>query len=233
MTIYDRDEPDDVEVIDRWTDGVGWVAHPDEDGRRASHALRGEDGVWLLDPIDAPGVDDLIDDLGAVAGVATLSDYHARDADAFAARYGVPVHVPSVLDRAPNRIDTEIERFEGSLGNSGFEALGHAPFPGWSEAFLHRPADGTLYAPDAMAAEKGTRVGDERIALYLLLRLAPPRDLLDGVDPQRVLFGHGAGVFENAGTALDHALANARRNFPRAFVTGGWTELKLAMAAFR
>jgi len=233
MPIYDREDPDGFEAIDRRADGVGWIAHPDEEGQRASHAVRGDDGVWLLDPIDAPGVDDLVADLGDVAGVAVLSDYHARDATAFARRHDVPVHVPTWIDRVDDRIDAPVERFEGDLGGSGFRAIEYAPFPGWTEAFLYCEADGTLYVPDSMAAEKGTLVGDERIALFVLIRLRPPRDQLTELDVERVLFGHGSGVFEDADTALDHALANARRNFPRALVDGGWQELKLAVAALQ
>ena len=48
-------------MIGRWDGGVGWIAHPEERGRRASHAIRGEDGdVGVFDPLDAPGVDDLL-----------------------------------------------------------------------------------------------------------------------------------------------------------------------------
>jgi len=233
MPIYDRDESDGFEAIDRWSDGVGWIAHPDEEGRRASHAIRGDDGVWLLDPIDAPDVDELIADVGDVAGVAVLSDYHARDAAAFARRHDVSVHVPAWIDRGADRTDAPIERFEGALGNSGFRAIEYDPFPGWTEAFLYRESDGTLYVPDSMAASVRPTIGDERIGLYLLVRLRPPREQLAGLDVERVLFGHGSGVFEDAAGALDYALANARRNFPRALVAGGWSELKLAAAALR
>jgi len=233
MPIYDRGEPDEFETIDRRSDGVGWIAHPDEAGLRASHAVRGDDGVWLLDPIDAPGVDDLLAELGPVAGVAVLSDYHARDAAAFARRHDVPVHVPAWIDRGADRTDAPIERFEGDLGSSGFRAIEYDPFPGWTEAFLYRESDGTLYVPDSMAASVRPTVGDERIGLYLLVRLRPPGEELAGIDVERVLFGHGSGVFEGADAALADALAGARRRFPRALVAGGWSELKLAGAALR
>lgn len=92
--MYDRSFPSEIEVIDRWEHGVGWMVHPDETARRASHAIQGNDGVWIFDPLDGPGVEELISDVGPVAGVALLSNHHARDAALFADRHGVPVHLP-------------------------------------------------------------------------------------------------------------------------------------------
>ncbi|MDY7082469.1 MAG: hypothetical protein SXQ77_08725, partial [Halobacteria archaeon] len=99
MPVYDRSEPTEYEEIDRWetgngsVKGVGWIAHPDEDGRRASHAVLGdydgndnddEAGVWLIDPIDAPGVDDLIGEFDeSIEGIAVLSSWHTRDSATF------------------------------------------------------------------------------------------------------------------------------------------------------
>lgn len=62
-------------------------------GQRVCNAVQGADGVWILEPLDAPGVDALLTDLGEIAGVAVLSDYDARDAAAFADRHDDPVHV--------------------------------------------------------------------------------------------------------------------------------------------
>ncbi len=53
----------DLTVIDEFTDGVGWIAYPDETMERASHALSVDGDVWVLDPVDADGVDDLLADL--------------------------------------------------------------------------------------------------------------------------------------------------------------------------
>ncbi|MFB6128498.1 MAG: hypothetical protein ABEJ47_01925 [Halorhabdus sp.] len=112
MPIYDRREATDPRVLDRFEGAVGWMAHPDEAGQRASYAVRGDDGVWLFDPLDATGVDALIADLGEVVGVAVLSNFHARDAAAFADRYDVPVFVPDWMDRVPGRVDAPIERYD-------------------------------------------------------------------------------------------------------------------------
>src|SRR6056297_3072434 len=89
----------------RHDDVLEWLAHPEEGGRRASHAIRGDDGVWIVDPLDAAGLDEELDRLGEVAGVAVLANYHARDAGEIAARHDLPVHVPSRFQRVAERID--------------------------------------------------------------------------------------------------------------------------------
>jgi len=75
------------------------------------------------------------------------------------------------------------------------------------------------------------RAGRERLALPVLLRLAPPRERFADIVPERVLLGHGAGVFADAAAALDDAVENARRRFPRALVTSGPQELKALLDA--
>lgn len=52
MPIFDRSASRGIKMIDRGADGVGWMAHPEEDAQRASHAIRGDDGVWVFDPLD-------------------------------------------------------------------------------------------------------------------------------------------------------------------------------------
>lgn len=236
MPIYDRHAPTTCQEIDRWSDGVGWLAHPDEGGCRASHAIRDENGdVWLFDPLDAPGVDDLIAELvgpaGAVAGVVVLSDYHARDADVFAERYDVPVHLPRFVERARDRIDAPIEPFDD--GVAGFEITRFRPLYAYDEAIAYRERDRTLYVPDYLSSLPAVTVGRERIALPTTSRLFPPRDRLADLTPDRVLFGHGEGVFEDADAALRDTFENARTRLPRALVTALPTEIRAVLGAFR
>ena len=87
----------DPAVVDRAADGVGWIAHPEETMERASHALATPAGVWLVDPLDAAGVGELVESLGEVAGVVVLSNHHARDADVFAERHDVLVTLPDPM----------------------------------------------------------------------------------------------------------------------------------------
>ncbi|WP_226023100.1 hypothetical protein [Halomicrobium salinisoli] len=230
MPTYERDGADEPAVIDRWDGGVGWIAHPSETGRRASHAVTAPGGgLWLFDPIDAPGVDDLIADVGEVAGVAVLSGYHARDADAFADRYGVPVHVPRWLERIPPRLDARVELVEDRL--AGFELRELRPMGLWREAVAYRDGDGTLYVPDFLTAVPSFTVGRERVAMPTFARLSAPREPFADASPDRILFGHGSGVFEDATGALRSGFDGARRRFPRALVEAFPAELRAWIGA--
>lgn len=236
MPMYDRRAATTCQEIDRWSDGVGWLVHPDEGGRRASHALCDAAGdVWLFDPLDAPGVDELVAALagsdGTVAGVVVLSDYHARDAAVFAERYDVAVHLPRFVERARDRIAAPIERFDDRI--AGFEITRHRPLYAYDEAFAFRERDGTLYVPDYLSSLPSVTVGNERIALPTTSRLVPPRELFADLAPERVLFGHGEGVFDDADAALRDTLENARRRLPRALVTSLPTEIRAVLDAFR
>jgi len=233
MTMYDRGEPHRPLVVDEWDDGFGWLAHPDEDARRASHAVLGDDGVWLLDPLDAPGLDRVISGLGDVAGVAVLSNYHSRDAAHFADRYDVPVHVPDWFDAVPATADAPVERVTDSLGGSGFELRRVDPLPTWREAIAWRETDKTLYTADLLSALPLYRTGDERLGLYLFARLFPPRDAFTDIEPTRIICGHGPGVFEDATDALQYALSNARTQFPRALFENGPEQIAALLGALR
>jgi hypothetical protein len=226
MPAYDRTPAEDIREIDRWSGGVGWIAHPEEEAQRASHAIATPDGkgVWLLDPLDADGVDALLGEFGPVVGVAVLFNWHARDAGAFARRHGVAVHVPEWMDRVEERIDAPIERYRDGFGD--FEVRRYAPIPGWNEALAYRVADGTLAVADAFGSAPGYVVGDERIGMPVSQRPWPPREQLRDCDPERILLGHGAGVFTDAAAALDDALDGARRRLPRALLANGATQLR-------
>ena len=231
MAMYARDASTGLRPIDRWDGGVGWLAHPDETGMRAGHALVGDgDGAWVFDPLDAPGLDDLLAEVGEVAGVAVLSSFHARDADAVARRHGVPVHVPRWTDRGAARTDAPVERYDARLGDSGFRILRSEPFPGWQEAFAPRESDGTLVVPDTLGTAPLHAVGDERLGVTLVRRLQPPRDALGGLDPERILVGHGSGLFEDA-AALSDALSGARRRLPRALTADLGAQVRALVAA--
>lgn len=233
MTMYERDSSARPLVVDEWDAGLGWIAHPDEDSRRASHAVLGDDGVWVFDPLDGPGVDPLISSLGDVAGVAVLSNYHSRDAATFADRYDVPVTVPQWFDGVADSLDVPVDRVTGDLGGSGFSLRRADPLPTWREAIAWRESDQTLYTADLLSALPLYRVGDERLAPYLLCRLNPPASILDDVTPDRIICGHGTGVFEDADEALDDSLATARRGFPRALFENGPEQFRALLGAIQ
>jgi hypothetical protein len=220
-----------LSVVDRWEGGVGWQVHPGETLARTGHALRTDDGLWLVDPLDAPGLDDLLSEFGPVAGVVVCSSWHARDAGTIADRHGLPVSVPAWIERVPERVETGVEFFSGPLG--GYELRATTPLPTWQEAVLWRERDGTLYVPESMGTGPVFPVGDERLGVSPYRRLLPPRDVLGDLEPERVLVGHGEGIEDNATGELTHALANARRRAPRALATNALTLCRTLWASRR
>lgn len=237
--MFDRSDSTKIAIVDRWEDGFGWMAHPDERAERTSHAVVGQDGVWVFDPLDGPGVEDRIDALGPVAGVAVLSNHHARDAGAIAERHGVSVHLPEWMDHAAEQVDAPITQYAAppgewvELGESGIRVRTVDPPTAWQEAIAYRPADGTLRVPDMLSSGEEMTVGDERVGCYFFHRFAPPRNVFSDLEPERLLFGHGRGVSEAATEALDTALANARRNLPRAVVHQAPTQIRGILGALR
>jgi hypothetical protein len=230
--VYERGPADSLAVVDDWPGGVGWVPHPEEDGERVGHAFATEDGAcWVVDPLDAPGLDDVLADVGDVAGVVVLSNYHARDAGDVASRHGVAVHVPNwpAMDRVAERVDAPVERVAG--GVAGFELRRVDPAPRWTEAVAFRERDGTLYVPDVLSPLSKFAVPGERIGLFLGARLRPPREAFADLTPDRIVFGHGAGIETDAAGALADCLANARRRFARALVETGPAQARAILGA--
>jgi len=214
-------EPD-LHEIDRYDGGVGWIAYPDETMERASHAFAvaneetGEDDVWVVDPVDAPGVDDLLDELGTVAGVVIGLDRHVRDSAAVAERHDVPVYVAEWMTGVTEDLgpDVEIERFGSRLADTGFEAIRirDSSLPPWQEVGFF---DGeTLIVPESLGSGSYFRGDRERLGVHPMLRITPPTSALSGLDPERVLVGHGVGVHERAAVALEDALSDSRRKAP-------------------
>lgn len=229
MTIYDRGAPEPARLLE-WDGGLSWIAHPDETGLRASHAIETDEGIWLVDPLDATNLDQ-IDDLGEVVGVMVCSSWHSRDAGRFANRYDVSVHIPEWMRRVEARVDAPVERH--SLAPSdAFRVLPCRPFPLWTEAFLYHDASDTLHVADSMGTVDHWVLADERLGLAPFRRLQPPTHLRR-LDPDRVLVGHGEPVLEDATTALAVALQRARSSTPRALVENGRTTFAGVMNAIR
>ncbi|MEE6210352.1 hypothetical protein U3A55_09305 [Salarchaeum sp. III] len=206
---------DEYREIDRFDGGVGWLAHPDEAMQRASHVLEIDGEAWVIDPVDAPGVDDLVAEFGdEVAGVVVLSDRHARDADAFGERHDAPVYVPSFVTPELAGPSTP---FSDELEDTGFEVLRAVDVPGWREAALY---DGeTLVVADALGDTEYFTAGDERIGVHPMLRAFPPK-AFRGLEPERILSGHGPGALTDATSALDDAYRTSRKNIPQVVVNG-------------
>lgn len=197
---------DDLAVIDRFEGGVGWIAHPGETMRRASHAVEGEGGLWIVDPVDAPGLDDVLSEYADPAGVVVLLDRHTRDAAAVANRHDVAVHVPGWMRGVAEGIDAPIERFDRGVG--GFRCSKLIDNPLWREATLF---DGeTLLVPEALGTVSYFTAPGEAVGVHPMLRVTPPKRLGD-YDPERLLVGHGEGLDGAVGTAIRRATERSRR----------------------
>ncbi|MGH7358278.1 MAG: hypothetical protein ACREJR_05625 [Candidatus Rokuibacteriota bacterium] len=183
--------------------GFGWIAGEPALLQRASHALRVDGRVWVVDPVDGPGVEERLRGLGEPAGVIQLVDRHERDGLALAGRLGVPHH------RLP---------FAGVPG-SPFEPIAVLNVPGWREVALWWPSESVLVCTEALGTVDYYRAPGERLAVHPFLRLYQPRALRDMarcLAPEHVLVGHGEGIHgEDAASALRLAVTGARRETPR------------------
>lgn len=218
----------DSPAFQEWPGGFTWIAHPDETMHRASHAIAlGDDGVpltghepptdaavWIVEPIDAVGLDDRLAELGSVAGVVVLAELHRRDAEVLAARHEVPVYLPAVTAGLKRRIDVPVEIFENRLPGTSFQAVPTLDGVPWSESVLYDGATGTLVATEVLVTSRRTTGPGERLAVGPYARLQPPRDALGDLEVDRLFVGHGDPLFDDAQAALDHALANARWGLP-------------------
>lgn len=233
MATYDRSQPTSCRLIDRFDGGVGWLAHPDKAGRRASHAILGEESdVWLFDPLDASGIDAEIRTLGNAAGIVVCSAYHARDAAAFSRRFDVPVFVPTWLDRIPAQLpgDVPIETVDDEIETSGFRVRKRVHSPaGLKES---RTDGRTRRCTSPICWERHSRISRAANGSpSLLVRPVPPTDVFAGLAPERILVGHGHGISNDAANALADALKQARRGFPRATLVNGRTQLRALVDA--
>ncbi|MDZ7700923.1 MAG: hypothetical protein U5J98_02010 [Halobacteriales archaeon] len=208
---------DAAPALHEWPGGLTWLARPDEPMQRASHALGDGDDVWLVDPLDADGIDATIDGLGEVAGVVVLLDRHTRDAAAFADRHDVAVHVPELLTDAADGLGAPVERFADELGDTGYRVRPVVANRFWREAALVGDDGGSLIVPEALGTNPFVRAPGEAVGVHPVLRPVPPRRQLGDLAPDRLLVGHGAPVLDGAAPAISDALAGARRRAPAAY----------------
>lgn len=196
----------ELAVVDRFDGGVGWIAYPEETMRRTAHAVESDGGLWILDPVDAAELDDLLEGYADPAGVVVLLDRHKRDAAAIANRHDVSVYVPEWMGGVADDLDAPVERFGGQL--AGFDVIRLVDNPLWQEAVLF---DGeTLVVPEALGTAEHFRAPDETLGVHPMLRPFPPKRL-GQYDPDRLLVGHGEGCFEDVGPAVRRAVEGARR----------------------
>lgn len=205
MTLRRTEPGDAVTVLHRWAGGLSWVAHPDEEMHRTSHALLGDGGgIWLVDPVDATDLDDALADLGEVVGVVVLTNSHGRHAGRIADRHDVPVHVPACF-ADDWRASWPIDRFDGPLGDSGYELVWETAGGGWQEGALYHPEHRTLVVADVL----GTTLFSGRtggVELFPLFKWSPPREAFGELAVDRLLVGHGPPVLDRPEAELQRAL---------------------------
>ena len=178
--------------------GASWIAAEPPYMQRGSHALATEGGVWLVDPVDGDGLDELLAPLGAVRGVLQLLDRHSRDCAALAERFGVPhLSVPfAAIDGSPFTVVPVVGR------------------RWWREVALWWPQRRTLVVAEALGTAPYYLSGSGPVGIHPMMRLTPPR-VLGALDLQHLLLGHGAprSGAEVAG-AIRRALGRSRRDIP-------------------
>ena len=192
-----------ITFCDETSLGFGWIASEPALLERASHAVRADGRVWLVDPVDGPDVVERVRSLGEPTGVLQLVDRHPRDGEALAERLGVPFH------RLPF----------GGVEGAPFEPIRVLDVPGWREVALWWPSERVLVCTEALGTVSYFRGPGEALAVHPSLRLYQPkalRDLARNLTPEHVLVGHGEGLHgPEAAPALAAAVGRARRNAPR------------------
>ena len=89
-----------LRFCDEFDGGFGWIAAGELE-QRCSHALVADGRVWVVDPLDGPGVEARIRAAGEPAGVLQLLDRHNRDCQELARRLSVPLYVLPETTVAP------------------------------------------------------------------------------------------------------------------------------------
>ena len=195
-------------MCDEWEGGLGWYVPGGLP--RTSHALKARDGVWLVDPVEAAGIEERVRGLGEPRGVIQLLDRHERDSAQLARRLGVPhFDVP----------------FQG-IPASTFTFVPVQRWRFWREVALWWPEERTLVCADALGTLPYFRAPGERVGVHPWLRLRPPRGLL-ALEPMRLLVGHGPGIEgAEAADGVRDAIEGARRRLPAAYLSAARAVLR-------
>ena len=167
--------------------------------RRASHAVLAGGGVWLIDPVDADGVEERVRALGEPAGVLVLFGRHDRDSAALAERLGVPRYTPEERPPAPPFQVVAIGR---------------------GELALWLPEHAALVVSEALGTAQYFRAPGERLGLHPWRRLAPPRRL-NAFEPQHVLVAHGSRSARRGGRRRAPRRAGSRSRADDPVAVGG------------
>jgi hypothetical protein len=199
----------EVRFCDEQEWGFSWIALEPAFMQRCSHALADAGKVWLVDVVDGEGVEERVRALGEPAGVVQLLDRHRRDCATIARRLGVPLHV------TPFQV----------VPGSPFQPLRVVRTRLWTEIALWWPERRVLVCGDALGTAPYYLAKGDRLAVHPLLRPLPPQRL-GGLEPAHILCGHGEGIHQRTGEALDVALATSSRRIPAWLGQQVWERLR-------
>lgn len=191
-------------AVREWHGGISWIARPDEDAQRASHALSTAAGVWVVDPVDADGLDQRLAALGDVAGVVVAQDRHTRDAAAVARRHDVSVFVPDWMRLAREKLEADAEPIGSTLPGTECEVHELIRTDEWEEAVLVDERTDTLIVPETLGTLPA--FGGDETALGVHPAVDEPPARLADWTPERVLVGHGPSVHTDANAELRRAI---------------------------
>lgn len=196
----------DVEslAVTEWDGGWSWISYPTERGRRASHALEAAGGVWLVDPVDHDGLDDVLPTSGEVTGVLVLHDRHTRDAETVARRHNVAVHVPAWMELVRTKLDEEPKVVDETIPGTNYAVEELVDTDEWEEAFLVDQSSRTMLVPEAVGTLPSFGSDDDTLGVHPSLE-EPPRKLTNW-RPDRLLVGHGESIYTDAHRQLEEAL---------------------------
>lgn len=198
-----RDRPL-LQSVTKWNDGLTWITDPDERAQRASHALQTAGGVWLVDPVDATGLDEQVTASGDVVGVLVLHDRHTRDASIISRRHDVPVFLPNWMTLTTEKLEASPEFIEDQVPGTAYTIHQLIDAGNWEEAILVNETTNTIVIPEAVGIISSFRDGENTLGVHPSLT-EPPQRLRDW-EPDRILVGHGSSIHQEASASLEAAL---------------------------
>jgi hypothetical protein len=201
MSDDDTQERPSLREVTEWTGGISWIAYPDERGQRASHALQTAAGVWLVDPVDAEGLDERLAELGDIKGVVVLQDRHTRDASTIARRHDVAVHIPDWMSLTHEKLEMTPELLSLELPETTYTVHQLINTDNWEEAILVNETANTMIVPEALGTLPLFEGADDD-ALGLHPELDKPPQRLSDWEPERILVGHGKSIHNEANAKL-------------------------------
>ena len=182
--------------VDEHPFGISWVI--DEPAARASHALKVDGRVYIIDPVEHPAALERIEVLGPVAAVVQLLDRHNRDCAAIAEKLGV-AHL----------------RIPEAIPNTPLQAIRVVDLRRWREVALWWPRRDVLVVPEALGTSSIWTADHGVVGLHPILRPLPPK-ALRGYRPAYLLTGHGPPVKgPDARDGVEWAYDRARADIPR------------------